>query len=66
MKFSIYFMGYESEEDVPKTDKERRAWCLSRKATLELTQYVSYKLYYRLYINPHHLFSMLPRFLPHA
>lgn len=37
MKFSIYFMGYENEEDFPKGDEERLAWCFSRKATLELT-----------------------------
>ncbi|XP_057315623.1 lactoylglutathione lyase-like [Hydractinia symbiolongicarpus] len=37
MKFSLYFMGYESEEDVPKTDEERLVWCFSRKATLEMT-----------------------------
>ena len=38
MKFSIYFMGYENEDEIPKTDEERFAWCLSKKATLELTQ----------------------------
>ncbi|XP_066915178.1 lactoylglutathione lyase-like [Clytia hemisphaerica] len=37
MKFSLYFMGYEKEEDMPQTDEERIAWCFSRKATLELT-----------------------------
>jgi len=37
MKFSLYFMGYEKEEDMPQTDEERMAWCFSRKATLELT-----------------------------
>lgn len=37
MKFSLYFMGYEKEEDMPKTDEEMLAWCFSRKATLELT-----------------------------
>lgn len=36
-KFSLYFLGYEYEGDVPKTDEERVAWCFSRKATLELT-----------------------------
>lgn len=40
MKFSLYFMGYENEEDFPKTEEERLAWCFSRKATVELTQYV--------------------------
>ena len=38
MKFSLYFMGFESAEDIPKDEKERTAWCFSRKATLELTQ----------------------------
>lgn len=38
MKFSLYFMGFEPAEDIPKDEKERTAWCFSRKATLELTQ----------------------------
>lgn len=38
MKFSLYFMGYESPTDVPQDEKERTAWALSRKATVELTQ----------------------------
>ncbi|XP_050718236.1 lactoylglutathione lyase-like [Eriocheir sinensis] len=37
MKFSLYFMGFEAAEDIPKDEKERTAWCFSRKATLELT-----------------------------
>ena len=37
MKFSIYFMGFEDEADIPDTDEERLAWCFSRKGTLELT-----------------------------
>jgi len=37
MKFTVYFMGYENEEDFPKTEEGRLAWCFSRKATLELT-----------------------------
>lgn len=41
MKFSLYFMGYENPEDVPRDDPdERMKWAFSRKATLELTQYV--------------------------
>ena len=38
-KFSLYFMGYENPSDIPQDDKERTHWALSRKATLELTQY---------------------------
>jgi len=37
MSFSLYFMGYEKEEDIPKDEKERTLWMFSRKATLELT-----------------------------
>ncbi|CAG0896232.1 unnamed protein product [Darwinula stevensoni] len=37
MKFTIYFMGFESKEDIPTDEKERGAWAMSRKATLELT-----------------------------
>jgi len=37
MKFTLFFMGYEAEEDFPTTEEERLAWCFSRKATLELT-----------------------------
>ncbi|OQV25313.1 Lactoylglutathione lyase [Hypsibius exemplaris] len=35
-KFTNYFMGYESEGDMPKGDDERRIWLFSRKAILEL------------------------------
>ena len=37
-KFTVYFMGFESEDEIPQGDEERRKWALSRKATLELTQ----------------------------
>ncbi|XP_076063572.1 lactoylglutathione lyase-like [Oratosquilla oratoria] len=37
MKFSLYFMGFEKAEDIPKDEKERTRWCFSCKATLELT-----------------------------
>ncbi|CAL4066646.1 unnamed protein product, partial [Meganyctiphanes norvegica] len=37
MKFSLYFMGFEKADDIPKEEKERTQWCFSRKATLELT-----------------------------
>lgn len=38
MKFSLYFMGYESANEIPLDNKERTAWAFSRKATIELTQ----------------------------
>ena len=38
MKFSLYFMGYEQAEDIPKEESERTRWTFSRKATVELTQ----------------------------
>lgn len=39
MKFSLYFMGYEAPSDIPGElgSKGRTEWCMSRKATLELT-----------------------------
>ncbi|XP_037797411.1 lactoylglutathione lyase-like isoform X1 [Penaeus monodon] len=37
MKFSLYFFGYESAEDIPSDETERTSWCFSRKATVELT-----------------------------
>ncbi|KAL5009177.1 hypothetical protein ScPMuIL_014758 [Solemya velum] len=37
MSFSLYFMGYAKAEDIPKDEAERKIWCLSQKATLELT-----------------------------
>eukprot|EP00397_Hematodinium_sp_SG-2012_P067413 GEMP01104481.1.p1 GENE.GEMP01104481.1~~GEMP01104481.1.p1 ORF type:complete len:187 (+),score=14.52 GEMP01104481.1:110-670(+) len=37
MKFSLYFMGFESAKDIPQEEDERTTWCLSQKATLELT-----------------------------
>jgi len=37
MKFSLFFMGYELRSDIPKDEKERAVWAMSRKATLELT-----------------------------
>lgn len=38
LKFSLYFMGYESANEIPLDNKERTAWTFSRKATIELTQ----------------------------
>lgn len=40
MKFSLYFMGYEKAEDIPKDETERTRWCFTRPGTVELTQYV--------------------------
>lgn len=37
MKFSLYFMGFEKKEDIPKDPQERKRWVFSRKATIELT-----------------------------
>ncbi|XP_065919939.1 uncharacterized protein [Dysidea avara] len=37
MKFSLYFMGYESADDIPTDQKERTLWTFTRKATIELT-----------------------------
>ncbi|XP_061326901.1 lactoylglutathione lyase isoform X3 [Pezoporus flaviventris] len=37
MKFSLYFLGYEDKNDIPKDKTARTAWTFSRKATLELT-----------------------------
>lgn len=37
MKFSLYFMGFAPEGDIPADEKERTFWTFSQKATLELT-----------------------------
>lgn len=37
MKFSLYFMGFETAKNIPKDEDERTKWCFSQKATLELT-----------------------------
>ena len=37
MKFSLYFMGYESSQEIPTDAAERIRWTFSRKATIELT-----------------------------
>lgn len=37
MKFSLYFVGYEKEEDIPQGKDEKTKWCFSRKGTVELT-----------------------------
>lgn len=36
MKFTVYFMGFESDADIPEDPKDRAEWSASRKATLEL------------------------------
>lgn len=41
-KFSLYFMGYEDPNDIPTDLAERRIWAMSRKATIELTQWVKF------------------------
>lgn len=38
MKFSLYFMGYENPDEIPKDHDERSVWAFSKKATIELTQ----------------------------
>jgi len=38
MKFSVYFMGYESIEDIPEDEAEKTKFMLTRRATIELTQ----------------------------
>ena len=37
-KFSLYFLGYEDQSEVPTSNAERTRWAMSRKATVELTQ----------------------------
>lgn len=36
-KFTLFFMGYEDPAEIPKDQAERKAWAMSRKATVELT-----------------------------
>jgi len=38
MKFSLYFLGYENQKDIPTDKRESIEWTFSRKATIELTQ----------------------------
>ncbi|KAL6045123.1 Lactoylglutathione lyase [Balamuthia mandrillaris] len=37
MKFSLYFMGYVDESQIPTDEKERTRWLFQQPATLELT-----------------------------
>lgn len=41
MKFSLYFMGYEESTPGDLSSGARIEWALGRKATIELTQYVT-------------------------
>ena len=41
MTFTLYFMGYEKAEDIPSDETERTQWMFTRKATVELTQWVA-------------------------
>mmetsp|Transcript_21695 Transcript_21695/g.28128 ORF Transcript_21695/g.28128 Transcript_21695/m.28128 type:complete len:184 (+) Transcript_21695:46-597(+) len=36
-KFSLYFVGYCKEEDIPADPAERARWCFSQPGTVELT-----------------------------
>jgi len=38
MKFTVYFLGYEKPEEMPKDDQELIKWVFSRRGTIELTQ----------------------------
>ena len=38
MAFSLYFLGYEDESEIPEDETERAKWVFTRRATLELTQ----------------------------
>lgn len=38
MKFSVYFMGYADEKDIPENEVERAAWAFRQPGTVELTQ----------------------------
>jgi len=36
-KFSLFFLGYINERDMPQDDKARKIWLFQQPATLELT-----------------------------
>ena len=55
MKFSLYFLGYENAEDIPKDETEQTRWMFSRKATIELTQFV--KTCTQLQIHNHNVIN---------
>jgi len=38
MKFSVYFMGYCDEKDIPEDEAKRAEWTFTQPATIELTQ----------------------------
>ncbi|XP_029647499.1 lactoylglutathione lyase [Octopus sinensis] len=37
LKFSLYFMGYANENEIPKDEAERFKWCMTSKTAIELT-----------------------------
>ncbi|XP_072755174.1 lactoylglutathione lyase-like [Anoplolepis gracilipes] len=37
MKFSLYFLGYENQKEIPTDRRENIEWTFNRKATIELT-----------------------------
>ncbi|GAB1603187.1 lactoylglutathione lyase-like [Argonauta hians] len=37
MKFTVYFMGYASKDEIPSEETARIKWCMSSKSTIELT-----------------------------
>ena len=49
MKFSLYFMGYENPAEIPKDHDQRSIWAFSKKATIELTQYVE-RIFIRIFL----------------
>lgn len=49
-KFSLYFMGYENPAEIPSNNAERTRWAMTRKATVELTQY-KLRLLFFFFIN---------------
>ena len=50
MKFSVYFMGYESAEDIPDDEAHKTKFMLTRRATIELTQLSITKEGFRNYV----------------
>ena len=54
MKFTLYFMGYESAEDIPEDEAERTRWMFSRKATIELTQSVNTHTHTHTHTHTYH------------
>ena len=42
MKFTLYFVGYGKEDEVPTDSHERTQWTFHQRGVLELTQYVAW------------------------